>query len=163
MIESSDDAVRLAILRHPEVFGLKGEDVNPLLKFTLEKSDAGDKMPDPDLLMDECLEHCELMIELRIEMVLSHRTPKGEPADKPDKPQKADGEKTPTTKSGNGEKLKAAPKENGSKITIKQLRYLGYLKHQLGAKPDYDEIENLSQKQATMLIKDLEKELSQAK
>ena len=159
MIESSNDAVRLAILRHPEVFGLKGEDVNPLLKFTLEKADAGDKMPDPDVVMAECIEHCELMIELRVEMVLSCRTPKAEPADKP---QKAD-EKPPTAKSGNGEKVKPVPKQDGSKITIKQLRYLGYLKHQLGKKPDYDEISNLSQKQATLLIKDLEKELSQSK
>jgi len=161
MIESSNDAIRLAILRHPEVFGLKGEDVNPLLKFTLEKSDAGDKMLDPDVLMAECIDHCELMIELKVEMVLSYRTQKAVPADKPDKPQKAD-EKPPAHK-GDGATPKPAPKQNGSKITIKQLRYLGYLKHQLGKKPDYDEIGNLSQKQATMLIKDLEKELSQSK
>lgn len=160
MIESSNDAVRLAILRHPEVFGLKGEDVNPLLKFTLEKSDAGDKMPDPDVLMAECIDHCELMIELRVEMVLTCRARKAEPTDKP---QKAVAEKPPAAKSGNGEKAKPVPKQDGSKITIKQLRYLGYLKHQLGKKPDYDEISNLSQKQATLLIKDLEKELSQSK
>jgi hypothetical protein len=46
------------------------------------------------------------------------------------------------------------------KVTPKQVRYLGYLQHQLNEKPDYKEIGKLTQKQATLRIKDLEKEVN---
>lgn len=44
----------------------------------------------------------------------------------------------------------------GRELSTKQLRYLGYLIQQNGEEPDYTIISKLSQKEATLRIKDLE-------
>ena len=56
------------------------------------------------------------------------------------------------------EEIKGNP---GRELTHKQLRYMGYLHRQLGEEPDYSVISKMSQKQATMRIKELEAKINE--
>ena len=60
----------------------------------------------------------------------------------------------PTAKKrGNGKRPAGA-------LTVKQLRYMGYLYRKLGEEPEYDEISSLTQSQATVRIKELEQRVN---
>ena len=48
----------------------------------------------------------------------------------------------------------------GDKLTVKQLRYMGYLYRKVGEEPDYSVISVLTQGQATMRIKELEQRVN---
>ncbi len=148
MIESSKYAVRLAILQYPEAFGLKDEDVNPFISYTLIMAEAGEDIIDHESILEDCVVEVEKTLQSKVHLILSGRA---EMPELPDKPENGQDKKTA--------KSNASSKDRGSKISNKQLRYIGYLHHQLGRKPDYDEIGGLFQKAATMRIKDLEKEL----
>jgi hypothetical protein len=50
----------------------------------------------------------------------------------------------------------------GDKLTVKQLRYMGFLYRKLGVEPDYSVISILTQGQATMRIKELEQRVQDA-
>ena len=157
MIETSKYAVKLAVLRFPEAFGLKDEEVNPLLAYTLIMAEAHEEIIDHESILEGFVVECERTVDSKVHLILSGRAkmpdlsgkqPEKEP--EPEKPRKE----------GNGQS-RAKEKDGGGKLSVKQLRYIGYLKRQLGQKPDYGEIENLSPKAATMLIKDLEKEVQE--
>jgi hypothetical protein len=157
MIETSKYAVKLAVISFPEAFGLKAEEVNPLLAYTIVMAEAHETIIDHESILEDFVIECEKTVDSKVHLILSGRAkmpdlsgkqPEKEP--EPEKPRKP----------GNGQSH-AKEKDGGGKLSVKQLRYIGYLKHKLGHKPDYGEIENLSPKAATMLIKDLEKEVSQ--
>lgn len=147
-------AVKLAVLQFPEAFGLRYEDVNPILAYTLVMAETHEVIIDHESILADFMVECERTVDSKVSLVLSGRTEMPDLRNQPGK--------EPDKKSVN-EKPKTPSQDNGSKISNKQLRYVGYLHHQLGQKPDYDEIGNLSQKAATMHIKDLEKELKQRK
>src|SRR5690606_22725457 len=70
-----------------------------------------------------------------------------------------DSKPKPTRREAAGEdEVKGSP---GRELTHKQLRYMGYLHRQLGEEPDYSVISKMSQKQATMRIKELEAKLNE--
>jgi len=148
MSESSKYAVQLAILQNPEAFGLKDKDVNPFISYALIMIEDGEDTIDIESVLDDCVVEVEQTLASKVQLILSGRT---EISDRPEKPENGQAKKPA--------KNNASSKDNGSKISNKQLRYIGYLQHQLGRKPDYAEIGTLSQKAATMRIKDLEKEL----
>jgi len=145
---SVEEALRLAIIARPECFGLKAEDVNPLLRYTLmvaSGEDAGEAN-----LAEYCFDECNGKVYTRLTELLSHdaaklRTSKGKPAKH--------------KQAGNGNPASNAGLSTGGKLSPKQLRYLGYLLHQKGETPDYKAIGELTTKQATLRIRDLEREL----
>ena len=59
------------------------------------------------------------------------------------------------SRSGSGSNGNGEPK-----VSVKQLRYIGYLQRQLDEEPNYKEIAELTQRQATSRIRELEKELA---
>jgi len=155
MPELSEYAVRLAILRFPEAFGLKDEDVNPFIAYTLIMAKSGEDIIDHESILDECVVETIKTLDSKTHLILSGRAPM------PDIPERKAPQPPEKREADNDRKdRKGKPKDRDGKITVKQLRYIGYLKHKMGDKPDYDEIEKLSQKSATMLIKDLEKEVT---
>jgi hypothetical protein len=149
MCVSVENALRLAILGQPESFGLLPEDVNPLLRFMLMVAEGGDE--DSAKLVAGCFDECSTVVYQKVVELLKHdatRKPKSAPTGNEPKPAKA---------KSNG---KAAP--SGAKLSTKQLRYLGYLYRQLGEEPDYKAISILTQKQATMRIREMEEQLGVA-
>jgi hypothetical protein len=162
MIETSKYAVKLAVIQHPEAFGLKDEEVNPLLAYTLIMAEAHEDIIDHESILFDFVVECEKTVDSKVALILTGR------AKMPDlnggKQPEYDMGEDKLSKPGNGKATKPYAKKernDDGKLSVKQLRYIGYLKHQMGLKPDYGEIENLSPKAATMLIKDLEKEVSQ--
>jgi len=147
-------AVKLAVLQFPEAFGLRDEDINPILAYTLVMAEAHEEIIDHESILEDFMVECERTVDSKVALILSGMAKMPELSSSPIKEQ--------TTKSGNG-KPKSSANDKGGKISNKQLRYIGYLQHQLGQKPDYDAIGGLSQKAATMRIKDLEKEVKQRK
>lgn len=141
---SIEEAIRLAIISRPECFGLMPEDVNPLLKFVMCMT-SGEEV-DRDNLPAFCFDECNGKVYHRLTEVLRYDA-KVKPGTT------AKQQPSPQTSSGNG---KAKP---AGKLSVKQLKYMGYLLHQKGEVPDYKEIGELTTKQATMRIKDLEAEL----
>ena len=161
MIETSKYAVKLAVLRFPEAFGLKDEEVNPLLAYTLIMAEAHEEIIDHESILEDFVVECEKTVDSKVHLILSGRAKMPDLSGKEPMPeQEIIHQDEKPRKSGNG-KSRAKEKDGGGKLSVKQLRYIGYLKHQLGHKPDYGEIESLSQKAATMLIKDLEKEVKE--
>ena len=161
--------MRIAILRYPETFGLGAEEVNPLLQYSFVTAELQGDDIDHDDILSRCIYACELKISEKIteilkskgresvgEMLLSNHVKKALMRNTPDEtPEPQSNGKT------NGKTKSSDNPKKGEKITAKQLRYLGYLQHQLGEKPDYKEIGKLTPQQATMKIKDLEKVLNQ--
>ncbi len=144
---SIEEAIRLAIISRPECFGLMPEDVNPLLSFVMRMT-SGEEVDREDLSAF-CFDECNSKVYQRLTEVLRYDA-NGKPAT-PAKPK-------PMAPSSNGDS-KGKAKSPGGKLSVKQLRYLGYLLRQKGELPDYKAIGELSTKQATMRIKDLEAEL----
>ncbi len=148
------DELRALILKQPHVFGLRADYVNPLLLYQGRIIDEPDS--DPNELILECFQFCKTNVE-RKHYEFTHPDPNLEEQE----PQ-INAIKNGKSNTGNGKaKGKFPPKvsQNGTGITPKQLRYLGYLWRQLGEEPNYDDIGKLSQAQATMRIKTLEEKL----
>lgn len=150
-------AVKLAVLQFPEAFGLRDEDVNPILAYTLVMAESAEDIIDHESILDDFMVECHQTVDSKVALILTGRA---EMPDLRDNQSKGNGNsgQPRSAKSANGI---GALKDKGGKLSNKQLRYIGYLQHQLGRKPDYDEIGGLSQKAATMRIKDLEKEIAQ--
>jgi hypothetical protein len=161
MIETSKYAVKLAVLQFPEAFGLKDEEVNPLLAYTLIMAEAHEEIIDHESILEDFVVECMKTVDSKAHLILSGRAKMPDLSGKePETKQEVAPQTEKPRKPGNG-KYHAKEKDGVGKLSVKQLRYIGYLKHQLGQKPDYGEIESLSQKAATMLIKDLEKEVKE--
>ena len=145
---SIEEAIRLAIISRPECFGLMPEDVNPLLSFVMRMT-SGEEVDREDLSA-VCFDECNSKVYHRLTEVLRY--------DASGKPTTTARPKPKASLSNGDSKGKAKPA--ASKLSVKQLRYIGYLLHKAnGEKPDYKAIGELTTKQATMRIKDLEAEL----
>lgn len=169
MPRHAEDAIKLAILNHPQTFGLAPSEVNPMLMFTQLCIEQGATHSSVELwkycfdAVNETLHHkvVEVFTGLSIVQgkaqdaaIATESEEQVEPEPQP-APQ-------PARKTGNG---KPAGNGNvigspGRELSTKQLRYLGYLIRQTGEEPDYSIISKLSQKEATLRIKDLEAEVS---
>ena len=162
MHTSLEITMRIAILQSPEIFAMKEEEVNPLLQYTFVAADFDDVEIDYDDVIARCIHNCEKTIASKINQILNGDSYKSVGSEM----LASNIVKKALLNNGSSEKEKVTePKKNGKggKISVKQLRYLGYLQHQMGEKPDYKEISKLSIKQATMKIKDLEKEIKSKK
>ena len=148
-------AVKLAVLQFPEAFGLRDEDVNPILAYTLVMAESAEDIIDHESILEDFLVECSQTVDSKVALILTGRAEMPDIKGNQSKGNGSAGETRPA-KPSNG---KTSSKDKGGKLSNKQLRYIGYLKHQLGQNPDYDQISGLSAKAATMLIKDLEKEL----
>lgn len=149
MCVSVENALKLAILQRPEWFGLLPEDVNPLLRFVLKAIEGDDE--DSSMLASACFEECNGVLYQKVIELLKVDVVRGARQ----KPEAAEAKAERPT-----EEAKASA--GGSKLSVKQLRYLGYLHRQLGEEPDYKAIGKLTQKQATMRIRELEQQLGVA-
>ena len=156
-------SLEVAILRYPQAFGLMDEEVNPLLQLALVKAEFEGSDFNLDELYNECIHACKQTVDNKIKQILDGNSRKsagnGKLLSNHVRKAISKNKKTPDDDDNPAPKQKA----KGDKISVKQLRYLGYLQHQLGDKPDYKEIATLTAKQATMQIKDLEKELAESK
>jgi hypothetical protein len=172
MPQLAEDAIKLAILNHPQTFGLTQAEVNPMLMFVQHCIEHGDEKG-PVELWKLCFEVVNTTLHQKVVEVFTGLSvvqskaqasavslvePELQSESEPEPEPQPDKGPAPSRKNGNG---KAAG--NGSvigsparELSTKQLRYLGYLTRQAGEEPDYTVISKLSQKEATLRIKALE-------
>jgi len=176
-------------LRNPEVYGLRQQDVNPLLQFVLlgtEEAIPQDQLQD---VIRKCQWDCARIVNNKVRDVLSRNAAEAvilqnrEPVenelesivaddDEPEAVAPVQDYRSNTKRNGSGSGNAAKPSQrksrsgagsNGNgepKVSVKQLRYIGYLQRQLDEEPDYKAIAELTQRQATSRIRELEKELA---
>lgn len=166
MPQSAEDAVRIAILSEPNVFGLTASDINPMLLYQLRKSEpvyseqgtaelwklCFDSVN--SLLYDKVLEVFSGVNRRKDELVREATATGSQPQEQP-----AQAKSNGKPKS-NGKEAEASNGNRGDKLTVKQLRYMGFLYRKLGEEPDYSVISVLTQGQATMRIKELEQRVN---
>ena len=168
MPQLAEDAIKLAILNHPQTFGLTAEEVNPMLMYVQHRIENGSGQGSVEL-WKYCFDAVNETLHLKVVEVFTGLSVvqskvqvaaislvEPEPQDEPQPEPEA--RPAPARKSGNGK-----PAGNGGvigspgrELSTKQLRYLGYLTRQAGEEPDYTVISKLSQKEATLRIKALE-------
>ena len=199
--QSAEYAVKLAVLRNPEAFGLRQEDVNPLLQFVMLGTERDIPQECLEDVIRQCQFDCAKAVNAKVAEVLSgqagaiRKSPvvpdssdedepqildfdyEEEPEDDADSEPEPEPQKAPvgvaSTKRNGKPAASAAKPSQGKprsrtgpntygepKVSVKQLRYIGYLQRQLDEEPDYKEIAELTLKQATMRIRELEKELA---
>lgn len=168
MQQSAEDAVRIAILAEPSAFGLTASDTNPMLLYQLRKGDpVYSEQGTAELwklcfdsvnsvLYDKVLEVFSGVSRRKDELVRDVTATASQPQEQR-APAKSNGKpksngKEAEASNGNGNR--------GDKLTVKQLRYMGYLYRKLGEEPDYSVISVLTQGQATMRIKELEQRVN---
>jgi hypothetical protein len=162
----AEDAIKLSILNHPQTFGLAPSEVNPMLMFVQHCIEQG--APHNSV---ELWKHCfdavnETLHQKIVEVFTGLSVIQGKAQDAAIAAESGDEvaqepQPTPaalTRKSGNGKQagngvVIGSP---GRELSVKQLRYLGYLIRQSGEEPDYSIISRFTQKEATLRIKDLE-------
>jgi len=64
-------AVKLAVLQYPEAFGLRYEDVNPILAYTLVMAEAGEEIIDHESILDDFVVECERTVNSKVSLVLN--------------------------------------------------------------------------------------------
>ena len=160
--EDLKHAIRFGILHRPDMFGMAAEDVNPMLLY-LAKVVSDDFEVTEDTPM-ECFKEVEANLNRRVQSFLDAvdvTNINGRPymSKKKFEVVEPDSKPKPGRRETAGEdEVKGSP---GRELTHKQLRYMGYLHRQLGEEPDYSVISKMSQKQATMRIKELEAKLNE--
>ena len=193
--QSVEMAVKLAVLRNPESFGLREEDVNPLLQFVLIGAEDNVPKDGLDEVIRQCQFECVKAVNAKVRQILSGKAAEaiisenvvGEDDDSEivDFEDEDDAEPEPAPARSQSTYAKGGSKRNGSsggnaakpsqrksrpggsagaygepKVSVKQLRYIGYLLRQMDEEPDYKAIADLTQKQATQRIRELEGELA---
>ncbi len=191
--QSPETAVKLAVLKTPESFGLRQEDVNPLLQFVLIGAEASVPTDSLDEVIRQCQFECCKTVNAKVRQILSGKAKEAVisensalddseiipfededdeaevgPEPVPAKPQsasaKGNGKRNGSGASSAKPSQRKARPTNGSygepNVSVKQLRYIGYLLRQLDEEPDYKQIAELTQKQATQRIRELESELA---
>jgi hypothetical protein len=159
----AEDSIKLAILNHPQTFGLAPSEVNPMLMFVQLCIEQGATHGSVELwkycfdAVNETLHHKVVEVFTGLSVIQGKAQDAAIAAESCDEPEPAS-KPEPVRKACNG---KPAGKGNvigspGRELSTKQLRYLGYLIRQTGEEPDYSIISKLSQKEATLRIKDLE-------
>jgi hypothetical protein len=168
MPQSAEDSVRIAILSEPSAFGLTASDTNPMLLYQLRKCEPAYSEQGTAELWKLCFDSVNSLLYDKVLEVFSgvnrrkdelvrEATATGSQPQEP-APAKSNGKAKSNSKeaeasNGNGNR--------GDKLTVKQLRYLGFLYRKLGEEPDYSVISVLTQGQATMRIKELEQRVNE--
>lgn len=161
-----ENAIKLAILNHPQTFGLTEAEVNPMLGFVQHCMEHGEEKGPVELwrLYFEAVNTTLHKKVVEVFTGLSAMQGRAQDAaiaaesgnEAAPEPQPSP---SPAGNSGNGELAGNAGASGASsgKLTPAQLRKIGFLLHQLGKTPDYkNDISLLSRSQATQRIKDLE-------
>jgi hypothetical protein len=167
-IEELREAMQLAILEHPAVFGLHPSEVNPLRIYLQRRMDRNESAP-AETIWRECFEQALEAVEQKFLAVIgSFSAVKDEltaelaaepPAGAQPKP--APMPETLRKRAGSNGKLAAtkarrntSPQREAS-VTPRQIKYYGYLCHQAGEVPDYTNFSQLTLNQASARIKAL--------
>ena len=155
-----EDAIRIAILIEPSAFGYTHAEVNPMLMYTLRRDDPEFFDLSETESWIECFETVQRLLAEVVFGVLNDAKKKRKDeivelaeAHSDISPQDEPPELPTAKKRGNGKRPAGA-------LTVKQLRYVGYLYRKLGEEPEYDEISSLTQSQATVRIKELEQRVN---
>ena len=162
MAREVENSIKLAILSCPQCFGLTAAEVNPLLMRLQQVMEFGD----PESLSEDwqrCCSEVNTTLHQKVAEILSV-APKAKSQGSQSEPQPETRNRQRHTKSGATDARSPAkpagparaPSEPQRELSVKQLRYLGYLIRQTGEEPDYTINSKLSQKEATLRIKDLE-------
>lgn len=166
MARHAEDAIKLAILNHPQTFGLTQAEVNPMLLYVQRRIEQGEEHGTAETwklyfdAVNATLHNKVVEVFTGLSVIQGKAQEQAVAAEvtneaEPEPERKPE----PVRKTGNGKpagngRVIGSP---GRELSVKQLRYLGYLYRQLGEEPDYkNDIGNLSQSQATMRIKELE-------
>ncbi|MFA5010205.1 MAG: hypothetical protein WC553_03185 [Patescibacteria group bacterium] len=168
MQQSAEGAVRIAILSEPSAFGLSLADVNPMLLYQLRKDDPEYSEHGTTELWELCFDAVNELLHAKVievfaganrrkdelvqQVAVAETQPKEQPA-----PAKPNGK---AKSSGKEAEASNGNSNRGGKLTVKQLRYLGFLHRKVGEEPDYIVISALTQSQATMRIKELEQRVN---
>jgi hypothetical protein len=168
MPQSAEDAVRIAILSEPGVFGLSHADVNPMLLYQLRKDEPAYCEHNTAELWKLCFDSVNSLLYDKVLEVFSGANRRKDALVQQatateTQPQQQPAPAKSSDKAKSNSKEAEAGKGNGSrgdKLTVKQLRYLGFLHRKVGEEPDYSVISALTQGQATMRIKELEQRVS---
>lgn len=174
MPQSVETSVRIAILTEPRFFGLSKADVNPMLLYLLRKDDPAYSGQGVIELWKLCFDAVnatlhEKVVEFfsavskcqgQLEQIAVAGASESQAQEQQSAPAKSTGKNRGTGNASQGAKSGAGNGDRGEKLTVKQLRYLGYLIRKLGEEPDYKDISTLTQGQATMRIKELEQRVS---
>lgn len=165
MAGHAEAAIRLAILNHPQTFGLTTAEVNPMLLYVQRSIEQGESHGSVELwkhcfdLVNTTLHHKVIEVftglsvvqgEAQAAAIAAESNDEAEPEPER-KPESA--RRTTSRRSSGNSRVIGSP---GRELSTNQLRYMGYLIRQLGDVPDYSIIAKLSQKEATLRIKELE-------
>ena len=175
MPQSIETSVRIAVLTEPRFFGLSKADVNPMLLYLLRKDEPKYSEQGVIELWKLCFDAVnatlhEKVVEFfgavnkcqgELEQIAVAGATESQPQEQQSAPAKSTAKNRGTSKAGQGAQRNANNGDRGDKLTVKQLRYLGYLIRKLGEEPDYKDISTLTQGQATMRIKELEQRVNE--
>jgi hypothetical protein len=167
MSQSAEDSVRIAILSEPNAFGLSASDTNPMLLYQLRKNEPDYSEQGTAELWKLCFDSVNALLYDKVTEVFAGVSRKKDELVRDATATKS--QEQPATAKSNG-KPKSNGKEaeasngngnRGDKLTVKQLRYMGFLYRKVGEEPDYSVISVLTQGQATMRIKELEQRVNE--
>jgi hypothetical protein len=171
MSAEMQEALQLAILEHPAVFGLPPAEVNPLVLYIQHRMDFTVQPEEDAALRQDCFAQAKAVLEAKLLAVLgsfSHiqdelasqaitaeveAPPAPEPLSKPSRPP---GRKPPYQNgkaAGNGKARRNSSTSREAGVTPRQIKYYGYLCHQAGEVPDYTAFAQLTLNQASARIK----------
>lgn len=167
MSQSAEDSVRIAILSEPSAFGLSASDTNPMLLYQLRKNEPQYSEQGTAELWKLCFDSVNAVLYEKVTEVfagVSRRKDElvcdatANQSHEQSAPAKSNGKAKSTSKEAEASNGNS---NRGDKLTVKQLRYMGFLYRKLGEEPDYSVISVLTQGQATMRIKELEQRVNE--
>lgn len=165
MPQSAEDSVRIAILSEPSAFGLSASDINPMLLYQLRKNEPEYSEQGTAELWKLCFDSVNSLLYEKVTEIFAGVSRRKDElvrdaaaAESQERPAPAKSNGKPKS---NGKEAEASNGNRGDKLTVKQLRYMGFLYRKLGEEPDYSVISALTQGQATMRIKELEQRVNE--
>jgi hypothetical protein len=168
MSQSAEDSVRIAILSEPSAFGLTASDTNPMLLYQLRKNEPEYSEQGTAELWKLCFDSVNSLLYEKVTEVFAGVSRRKDELVRDATATDSQEQPAPVKSNGkpkcNGKETEASNGNSngrGDKLTVKQLRYMGFLYRKLGEEPDYSVISVLTQGQATMRIKDLEQRVNE--
>lgn len=167
MPQSAEDAVRIAILSEPNVFRLTASDTNPMLLYQLRKNEPAYSEQGTAELWKLCFDSVNAVLYDKVTEVFAGVSRRKDELVRDATATGSQEQPAPAKSNGkpksNGKEAEAGNGNGnrGDKLTVKQLRYMGFLYRKLGEEPDYSVISVLTQGQATMRIKELEQRVNE--
>jgi hypothetical protein len=165
MSQSAEDSVRIAILSEPSAFGLSASDTNPMLLYQLRKNEPAYSEQGTAELWKLCFDTVNGVLYEKVTEVFAGASRRKDELVRDATATQSQEQPAPAKSNGkpksNGKEAEASNGNRGDKLTVKQLRYMGFLYRKLGEEPDYSVISVLTQGQATMRIKELEQRVNE--